>query len=128
VHGEWDGERLGQVVSNLVANALQHGAPSAPVEVRLATRGASAVLEVHNSGPAIPPELRAVLFEPYRRGPAKGRKPRGLGLGLYITRQIVLAHGGDVAVTSSDEGGTTFAVTLPRRPEAPRDEAPARRD
>jgi PAS domain S-box-containing protein len=124
VHGEWDGERLGQVVSNLVANALQHGAPSAPVDVRLATRGASAVLEVHNSGPAIPPDLRAALFEPYRRGPAKGRKVRGLGLGLYITRQIVLAHGGDVAVKSS-EGGTTFTVTLPRRSEAPGDDVQA---
>jgi PAS domain S-box-containing protein len=114
VRGDWDGERLAQVVSNLVANALHHGPPASPVDVRVTSHGASALLEVHNSGPPIPADVHAALFEPYRRGPVRQRKTQGLGLGLYITRQIVLAHGGDVTVTSSEEEqGTTFAVRLP---------------
>jgi PAS domain S-box-containing protein len=113
VRGDWDGERLAQVVSNLVANALHHGSPTAPVDVRLSMHGSSALLEVHNSGPPIPADMRAAIFEPYRRGPARHRQTRGLGLGLYITRQIARAHGGDVTVTSSEEEGTTFAVRLP---------------
>jgi PAS domain S-box-containing protein len=113
VRGDWDGERLGQVVSNLVANALHHGAPSTPIDVRLATVGGAAILEVHNAGSPIPADQLAVIFEPYRGAPAKGKKSRGLGLGLYITRQIVLAHGGDIAVTSNAQR-TTFTVTLPR--------------
>jgi PAS domain S-box-containing protein len=115
VRGDWDGERLGQVVSNLVANALQHGDPSSPVVVRLASKGSAAVLAVHNVGPPIPDDRRAVLFEPYGRGSATERRRQGLGLGLYIAKQIVLAHGGDITVASSAEEGTTFTVTLPAR-------------
>ncbi len=118
LRGHWDGERLGQVVSNLVANALQHGAPTAPVEVRLASQGSAALLEVHNFGPAIPADLRAVLFEPYRSGPSKARKAKGLGLGLFITRQIVLAHGGELTV--SRERGRRERRSCQRGASSPR--------
>jgi signal transduction histidine kinase len=70
-------------------------------------------LTVHNRGPAIAPELLGQLFEPFRRG--TGARARGLGLGLYISREIVRAHGGGIDVHSSDVEGTTFVVHLPRR-------------
>jgi len=71
-------------------------------------------LKVHNGGLPISPELRSVLFEPFRRGVPPDRSPRGLGLGLYIVRQIVLAHEGSIDVDSTAQEGTTFTVHLPR--------------
>src|SRR5207253_9452099 len=71
--GEWDGERLRQVVRNLIENALEHGKPDTPVEVSLIDSGHGAVLSVINRGPPIPDELRAHLFEPFRRRSLKGR-------------------------------------------------------
>jgi PAS domain S-box-containing protein len=114
--GTWDPARIAQVVSNLVANALEHGAGEGPVRVSVGGGGAHAVLEVRNEGPAIAPELRAVIFEPFCRGVAhrSASGARGLGLGLYIVREIVSAHGGSIAVESSAERGTTFSVRLPR--------------
>lgn len=114
--GTWDPARIAQVVSNLVANALEHGAGEGPVRVSVGGGGADVVLEVRNEGPAIAPELRAVIFEPFCRGVAhRGASgARGLGLGLYIVREIVGAHGGSIAVESSAERGTTFSVRLPR--------------
>jgi PAS domain S-box-containing protein len=116
--GEADEGRLAQVVTNLVGNALQHSPPGTPVQV--STRGvdSSLVFEVHNEGPAIPAELLATLFEPYRQGAEAGAGRGSLGLGLYITRQIVLGHGGTVEVRSTPEDGTTFTVRLPRHPPA----------
>ncbi|MFY0577897.1 ATP-binding protein [Cystobacter fuscus] len=113
--GAWDGDRLAQVVTNLVGNALQHGPPGSPVRVFTRSEGASIVLEVHNEnkGNAIPPKVLSTLFEPYRRGPEAGANQGSLGLGLFITRQIVLAHGGDIHVRSTPEEGTTFSVRLP---------------
>ncbi|WP_395824241.1 PAS domain-containing protein [Archangium minus] len=115
--GEWDGDRLAQVVTNLVGNALQHSPEGSPVRVSTRSEGAHVLLEVHNenAGRAIPPELQSHLFEPYRRGPQAGASHGSLGLGLFITRQIVLAHGGDLHVYSTPEEGTTFTVRLPRR-------------
>jgi len=75
---------------------------------------------VKNEGPAVPPDLVRVLFEPFTRGTPDDAVPRGLGLGLYITKQIVLAHGGEIHVESSDETGTQFSFLLPRA-LAPRD-------
>jgi signal transduction histidine kinase len=105
-----DPERLLQLFSNLISNALVHGQAGTPVTVRLAQVAAEAVVEVHNLG-AIPPEVRATLFEPFQR---QRRPSHGLGLGLYIARQIAKAHGGDITVTSSDGDGTQFTVRLPR--------------
>jgi PAS domain S-box-containing protein len=117
--GEWDPGRLGQVVSNLVGNAIAHGDSRAPVRIALDGDEREVVLTVHNRGPAIASELLPVLFEPFRRGPQEPRngksQPRGLGLGLYIAREIVSAHGGTIAVRSSAHEGTTFVVRLPRR-------------
>ena len=78
------------------------------------------LLETSNAGPPIPREVLPHIFEPGRRGPpGRGRKESsGLGLGLYIVQQIVLAHGGEISVRSSAEEGTTFTVSLPRRSRA----------
>ncbi|EPX55020.1 hypothetical protein D187_009526 [Cystobacter fuscus DSM 2262] len=114
--GEWDAGRLSQVISNLVSNAVHYSPKHKPVRVTLRGEGVEdVVITVHNHGPPIPPELLPVLFEPFRRGPGSGPSNRdGLGLGLYIVRQIVLAHGGQLEVSSSADKGTTFTVRLPR--------------
>lgn len=117
--GHWDDERLGQVLSNLVANALQNSPEETPVRVRLEARGALQRVEVHNEGEPIPEALRGSLFEPFHRTEDSRREAgTGLGLGLYIVAQIVQAHGGQVEVRSTREEGTCFTVMLPR--EAPR--------
>jgi signal transduction histidine kinase len=108
VRGFWDPERLGRVVSNLIGNALEH--QPGPVHVRLRDAGERAILEVKNGGPPIAADVLPTLFEPFRRG---GGAVSGLGLGLHIVREIVQAHHGSVAVSSSLEG-TTFKVELPK--------------
>jgi len=112
--GSWDPGRVSQLLSNLVSNALQYGARDAPVTVSLSRDAAGALeVRVHNQGPAIAAGLRQHLFEPHRRGEgAESAHPRGLGLGLFIVREIARAHGGSVEVRS-DAQGTTFAVNLP---------------
>ena len=115
VRGHWDPARMAQVVSNLVGNALTHGARDAEVELSLAADDAHVTLAVTNRGPAIPEELVERLFEPFLQGPNHGDLPRarGLGLGLFIVRQIVAAHGGTTQVRSVDDA-TTFTVRLQR--------------
>jgi signal transduction histidine kinase len=116
--GDYDPDRLAQVVSNLVGNALKYGRPDTPVRVTLREEGSLAVLSVHNSGPAIPAAAQAHIFDPFRR--AELQKTSGddsLGLGLYIVQQIVEAHGGSIAVASTPEEGTTFTARLPRAAE-----------
>jgi PAS domain S-box-containing protein len=110
--GEWDPDRLAQVVSNLVGNALQHGARDTPVQVALREEGSEVVLTVTNQGAPIPEALLPHVFDPFQRAADSGRE--GLGLGLYIVEQIVQAHGGTIAVCSSAAAGTTFTVRLPR--------------
>jgi signal transduction histidine kinase len=117
-----DPDRFQQVVSNLVSNALQHGRGGAVgVEVRCDER--TVTLSVHNQGKPIPPELLPELFEPFRRG--QGGDSGNLGLGLYIVREIVKAHGGTVSVTSTEAEGTWFRVRLPRGTPAPLEPARA---
>jgi signal transduction histidine kinase len=116
VCGSWDSDRLLQLLSNLVGNALTHGVPGRPVSVQIDGRGPTLLLHVHNEG-QIPPALQAGLFEPFK--PAEDLKQvgsSGLGLGLYISDQIARAHGGDITVVSSVEAGTRFTVRLPRGP------------
>jgi signal transduction histidine kinase len=115
---ELDPVRIEQVLSNLVGNALVHGAADTPIEVFVDVREHEALMAVTNRGPVIPPERAGALFQPFTQGRAafgNGDRPRGLGLGLYIVRQIVTAHGGTVTVDSSAALGTTFVVHLPRR-------------
>jgi signal transduction histidine kinase len=118
VHGDtqgaWDASRMAQVVSNLVGNALTHGAQHAPVLVEIAGGDRGVTLHVTNRGPVIPPTDMALLFEPFRRGTAAGQRSRGLGLGLYIVQEIVRSHDGQIRVESSLERGTVFTVELPR--------------
>jgi signal transduction histidine kinase len=119
--GTWDPGRIAQVVSNLVGNALTHGDPSAPVHLSIDGEQREVALKVHNSGRPIQAEQVPALFEPFHRGGAPDddlTSPRGLGLGLHIAKQIVLAHGGSISVQSSADEGTTFCVDLPRQPPA----------
>lgn len=110
--GNWDPDRMAQVVSNLVGNAFQHSAGDSGVRVTVRGEREVVVLETHNGGPLIPREVLPHVFEPGRRGDARSG---GLGLGLYIAQQIVLAHGGSIEARSSAEEGTTFTVVLPRK-------------
>jgi signal transduction histidine kinase len=113
--GTWDADRVFQIVSNLVCNAVRHGAATSPIRIAIdGTREGTVTLRVHNTGSPIPDELREVLFEPFRCADGRYRKKLGLGLGLYITEQLVLAHGGTVSFASSREAGTCFLVSLPR--------------
>ncbi len=120
VTGEWDAGRLRQVVSNLLGNAIQHGAQTHPIEIALSAEGSDVQLSVRNHGRPIPPDAQGMIFEPMVRGPsapdAPADHPRGsVGLGLYIAKVVVTAHGGKIDVTSSAEAGTVFTVRLPRR-------------
>lgn len=116
IFGEWDRDRLEQVVSNLVSNAIKYGNRSS-VEVRAECGGepSGARLIVRDRGPGIPVEFQSKLFGRFERGPTSGGS--GLGLGLYIVRQIVEAHGGKVEVDSQPGSGSTFTVLLPLKPE-----------
>lgn len=114
--GRWDPDRLAQAVGNLVRNALSYGLAGTPVTVRSFGRGARVHVLVHNDGPPIPPESISSLFQPFRRGEQRLDRERSVGLGLFIVREIVDAHGGCVTVQSAAGEGTTFHIDLPRRP------------
>ena len=119
--GVWDGDRIAQLVSNLVSNAIRYGRRDTPVTVTLADAPHDCLeIRVHNHGPPIPPQDIPRMFEPYQRGDGADESfKRGLGLGLYIVREIARAHGGSVETRSEAREGTTFAVRLPRRPGEP---------
>ena len=116
LHGSWDPDRLAQVLSNLVGNALQHGERDSVVGLAATSEGDEILIEVHNQGPAIPEALLANVFEPMVRqsSSGEGKRSTSLGLGLHIAREIVLAHGGTIHVKSTARAGTTFSVRLPR--------------
>jgi signal transduction histidine kinase len=109
IEGNWDPGRLQQVLSNLIGNALEHSNGMVSVQVKAAE--SDVVLTVHNDGEPIPPHVLPILFEPFRRGE---RSPGGLGLGLYIVREIIRRHGGTIDVHSSHDVGTTFISRWPR--------------
>lgn len=114
--GTWDVDRLSQMASNLIGNAIQHAEGGPVARVSVDGRDAGVVrFVVHNRG-AIAPELLGAIFDPFQRAAKGSTKTAGLGLGLYITQQIAQAHGGTVAVESTPIGGTSFRVELPRRP------------
>jgi PAS domain S-box-containing protein len=114
LHGSWDRLRLEQVAENLLRNALIYGAGK-PIEVTVGDAGGRALLAVRDHGIGIAPELQERIFLRYERG-VSARNYGGLGLGLYIARQIVEAHGGVIRVESEPGDGATFTVELPMRP------------
>lgn len=107
-----DADRIVQAVGNLVANAASHGARDRPITVRTEGDDTEVRISVHNHGEPIAPEVLPRLFAPMVRGASVTSK--GVGLGLYIVREIVRAHGGRVDATSTAEAGTTFTLHLPR--------------
>ncbi len=111
LEGNWDGPRLEQVITNLLANAVRHHAGAAVKVSVFRDAARDAAISVHNAG-VIEAEARASLFEAFQHRPERAKR-EGLGLGLYIIDQIVMAHGGKVVVDSSPQAGTTFHVTLP---------------
>lgn len=117
VNGEWDKARIGQVFSNLISNAIQYSFSDSSIDVRIKGAAEEVVLSVHNEGVPIPSEKIKTLFDSLTRAVATEEdrpEATNLGLGLYITKDIVVAHGGTIGVTSSEEG-TTFTARFPRK-------------
>lgn len=113
--GEWDADRLAQVITNLVNNALAYSPGHCPVRVRTRGERDFVVISIHNDGDPIPAEMLPRLFQPLKRGKAKEGKSQGsIGLGLFIVKHIVEAHRGGISVHSTPANGTTFLVRLPR--------------
>jgi signal transduction histidine kinase len=113
VEGAWDADRIEQVVTNLVTNALHYGAVDGPVHVQLRDENQQTVLSVNNRGPVIPREDLPTLFDPFQKGHT-GTHAEGLGLGLHIVYEVVKAHQGQISVTSNAEHGTTFTARFPK--------------
>lgn len=116
VQGEWDKLRIHQVITNLVANALRHGKPGGPVTVSISADDSSATLLVHNEGRPIPESIREIIFTGmYTNNSEEYSNQSSYGLGLYIVKEIINGHNGSIDFESTEENGTTFTVTLPRR-------------
>jgi signal transduction histidine kinase len=121
--GQFDSERLLQVLSNLLNNAVQHGARSEPIILRAYGEPDRVTVQVKNSGRPIPADQLQVIFNPLVQIPSAAvdqdsDSSTSLGLGLYIAHEIVALHGGSIVAESSDHGGTVFSAYLPRRPAA----------
>lgn len=117
LRGSWDAARIGQVLANLLGNAVQHGSPDSTISVTARGESSEVVVQVHNRGPSIESKHLAGLFSPFKRLQADGTAGdawSSLGLGLYIVERIVTAHGGSMHVESSSDGGTFFTMRLPR--------------
>lgn len=123
MHGCWDEQRVAQALSNLMSNAIKYGAADTPVQVLLDGNAPhQVVVAVRNQGVEISPEKLESLFQPLVRGQEGDPTGTSLGLGLFIVREIAIAHGGSVEVASSDQG-TTFSFRLPRSAGATRTSA-----
>jgi two-component system, sensor histidine kinase and response regulator len=112
--GHWDSERIAQVASNLIGNAIRHGSRSAPIRVVLDGGGVDNVSLTVKNGGTIPATVLPHLFDPFRGGQRQAGRDKGLGLGLYIVSQIVQAHQGAVEVQTGEDDVTEFRVRLPR--------------
>ncbi len=118
--GCWDSARISQLVANLVSNAVQHGDARFPVTVTARGEADAVSLRVHNFGSLVSPEARATLFDPLKQSSQAGMDRHtgssGLGLGLYIAKEIATAHGGSIEVSSTEQDGTSFEARLSRNP------------
>ncbi|MCT4501154.1 PAS domain-containing sensor histidine kinase [Pseudomonas sivasensis] len=110
-----DADRVQQIIGNLVANSVAYGDPLQPITITSNLGDGACEVAVHNHGPAIPEALLTGLFEPMTRGTDQGSDVRSVGLGLYIVRELAKVHGGDVAVSSCANTGTTFTVKFQDR-------------
>jgi signal transduction histidine kinase len=112
----FDGDRIAQVLSNLIGNALQYGDEVSPVRITVTRSDDAIVVAVNNRGPIIPADKVSGIFDPMVRvaTSVNGAERTSLGLGLYISCEVVRAHGGQIKVASNATDGTTFEVTLPR--------------
>ncbi len=117
ISGNLDIPKISQVLSNLVGNAVQHGASGSAITITAGKVGSGIELRVHNEGPSIPPSTLPKIFDCFVQGKSGLKSDEdqssSLGLGLYIAREIVVAHGGTIEVHSSESDGTTFVVRLP---------------
>jgi signal transduction histidine kinase len=116
LEGLWDRQRVSQALSNLISNAVQHGAEGTPVRVTAVGSADEVVIGIQNRGAVIASDDLRQIFDPFKRisSAEQVQQPGSLGLGLYIARQIATAHGGWITVASSEESGTTFELHLPR--------------
>ena len=118
--GTWDGPRVSQAFTNLISNAIQHGKPDAVIHVTLSGAAEGVLFEVHNQADVIPPAKLRSMFDPVKsfaiRPPHERvlARVQNLGLGMYVVKEIVKAHQGEVSVTSTQETGVKFSVRLPR--------------
>lgn len=114
--GSWDRDRMLQVASNLIGNAVRHSPSGSPIRIQIqGEHPDQVVFRVYNVGEPIPEKLRGVIFEPFHGSSAdRGLRRQGLGLGLYIARQIAIGHGGTLSLESSDASGTCFRFHIPR--------------
>jgi len=117
--GRWDPDRVAQILTNLLTNALRYSPESAAVTVAWRSEGDQKVLSVHNDGPPIERRLLDQLWEPFERGASPSSSTGGAGLGLFIVREIARAHGGSVEVRSEPGEGTTFSIVLPAEVRKP---------
>jgi signal transduction histidine kinase len=116
--GNWDKARIAQLVSNLLDNAVRYSFADSRIGLRVRSDAEEVTLSVHNEGVPIPPHAIPAIFSSLNRATALDGEVHpesvNLGLGLYIVEEIVTAHGGTIAVTSSEKDGTTFTARLPR--------------
>jgi hypothetical protein len=113
IRGQWDPLRIGQVVVNLLSNAFKYAARS-PVKIELAREGDIAVIRIEDRGPGIPEDALHRIFERFERA-ASSPQYGGMGIGLYVAREVVLAHGGTIEAVNRTEGGAVLVIRLPIR-------------
>lgn len=116
--GHWDHARLNQMLQNLIGNAIQHGVASHEIDITVSGEDNHVILTVHNQGDPIAEDAIGSIFDPLVRAISETSGPQipstSLGLGLFIVKEVVIAHGGSITVTSNVGDGTTFTVVLPR--------------
>ncbi|CAN5503248.1 HAMP domain-containing sensor histidine kinase [soil metagenome] len=116
-YGDWDEGRIGQVLGNFLSNAISYGSSGKPVKINLIEDCDKVILQVNNQGEMVGEETMQNLFKPFWRGAKKRSNSSGLGLGLFIVKQIIESHGGSINVESNQEYGTTFTCVFPGQEE-----------